>query len=259
MLIDWFTVVAQVFNFLILVWLMKRFLYQPILHAIDEREKRIAAQLADADARKAEAEQQRSEFQNKNAAFDEQRATLLKQAIAEIQIERQRLLDEAKKTADNLTAKRQEALRNDTHDLNQLICHRTEQEVLAMTRKLLTDLASSSLEERIAEVFIHRLQTWDDTAKQQFAAALKTSHETALMRSAFPLSAQQCTDLQNTVNNTFSADIPLRFETVSELISGIELSSNGQKIAWSIKDYLTSLEQCIDDLLKEKIAPEPEK
>jgi F-type H+-transporting ATPase subunit b len=49
MLIDWFTVAAQVVNFLILVWLMKRFLYKPILHAIDEREKRIATELANAD------------------------------------------------------------------------------------------------------------------------------------------------------------------------------------------------------------------
>ena len=43
MLIDWFTVSAQAVNFLILVWLMKRYLYQPILVAIDAREKRIAA------------------------------------------------------------------------------------------------------------------------------------------------------------------------------------------------------------------------
>ncbi len=59
MLIDWFTVVAQALNFLILVWLLKRFLYKPILNALDAREKRIAAELADADARKAEARQER--------------------------------------------------------------------------------------------------------------------------------------------------------------------------------------------------------
>ena len=50
MLIDWFTVGAQALNFLILVWLMKRFLYKPILDAIDAREDRVAAELADADA-----------------------------------------------------------------------------------------------------------------------------------------------------------------------------------------------------------------
>ena len=55
MLIDWFTIGAQALNFLILVWLMKRFLYKPILHAIDAREQRIARELAEADKKKADA------------------------------------------------------------------------------------------------------------------------------------------------------------------------------------------------------------
>ena len=85
MLIDWFTVGAQALNFLILVWLMKRFLYKPILHAIDAREKRIAAELADADAKKAEAQKERDEFQHKNEEFDQQRAALLSKATDEAQ------------------------------------------------------------------------------------------------------------------------------------------------------------------------------
>ena len=83
MLIDWFTVGAQALNFLILVWLLRRFLYKPILHAIDAREKRIATELADADAKKAEAQRERDEFQHKNEEFDQQRAALLRQATDE--------------------------------------------------------------------------------------------------------------------------------------------------------------------------------
>ncbi len=96
MLIDWFTVGAQMLNFLILVWLMKRFLYKPILNAIDAREKLIAAELADAEAKKAEAQKERDEFQHKNEEFDQQRAALLKKATDEAKAERQRLLDEAR-------------------------------------------------------------------------------------------------------------------------------------------------------------------
>ncbi len=102
MLIDWFTVVAQAVNFLILVWLLKRFLYQPILNAIDAREKRIAAELADADAKKAEAQQEREEFRRKNAEFDQQHTALLNQATAEAAAERQRLFDAARNDADKL-------------------------------------------------------------------------------------------------------------------------------------------------------------
>ena len=72
MLIDWFTVAAQALNFLILVWLMKRFLYKPILKAIDTREKLIATELADAAAKKVEAQKEHAEFDQKNQQFDQQ-------------------------------------------------------------------------------------------------------------------------------------------------------------------------------------------
>ena len=133
--IDWFTVVAQVVNFLILVWLLKRFLYKPILHAIDEREKGIAAQLADAQAKKAESQKEREDFQHKNEAFDQRRAALLKKATDEAHAERQRLLDEARKDADSLRAKRQEALRNEQRNLSQDIARWTQKEVFAVARR----------------------------------------------------------------------------------------------------------------------------
>src|ERR1700684_4356306 len=98
----WFTALAQAINFLILVWLLKRFLYKPIVNAIDEREKGIAAQLAQAEAKKAEAQKERDDFQHKNQAFDQERAAFLKTATDEAKAERQRLLDAAAKDADSL-------------------------------------------------------------------------------------------------------------------------------------------------------------
>ena len=96
MLIDWFTVGAQALNFLILVWLIKRYLYKPILDAIDAREKLIAARLADAEAKKTEAKKESDEFQHKNEEFDAQRAALLNKATGEANAERKRLLEEAR-------------------------------------------------------------------------------------------------------------------------------------------------------------------
>jgi len=256
MLIDWFTVGAQALNFLILVWLMKRFLYQPILHAIDEREKRIAAELSDADAKKAEAQKERDEFQHKNEEFDQQRAELLSKAMEEAKAERQRLLDEARQAADALSAKRQETLRNDAHLLNQALSRRTQQEVFAIARKALTDLATTSLEERLGEVFTRRLREMDGQAKEGLAEALKTAIEPSLVRSAFDLPAEQRAVIQNALNETFSAEVHIRFETAPDLISGIEFTTaNGQKVAWSIADYLVSLEKGVDELLKEKDKP----
>ncbi|MBU1692893.1 MAG: F0F1 ATP synthase subunit B [Verrucomicrobia bacterium] len=256
MLIDWFTVGAQVLNFLILVWLLKRFLYKPIVHAIDAREKRIARELADADAKKAEAREERDEFQHKNEEFDQQRAALLGKATDEAKAERQRLLDEARRAADALRAKRQDALRREQQNLNDEITRRTREEVFAIARKTLADLAGPTLEDRMAGIFTRRLRELDGEAKKSLATALKTSSAPALVRSAFDLPSDLRAAIQKALNETFSADIQVRFETAPDVISGIELSSNGRKVAWSIADYLASLEKSVGELLKEQSKPQ---
>ena len=252
MLIDWFTVGAQALNFLVLVWLLKRFLYRPILDAIDAREKRIAAELADAAAKKAEAAKERDEFRQKNEEFDRQRAALLSKATDEAKAERQRLLDEARKAADTLSAQRMETMRSDARNLNSAIGRRTQQQVFAVARKALADLATTSLEERLGEVFTRRLREMDARAKAGLAEALRTAPEPALVRSAIELPAEQRAAIQNALNETFSAAIRIRFETAPELVGGIELTANGQKVAWSIAGYLASLEKNVDELLSDQ-------
>lgn len=250
MLIDWFTVLAQVVNFLILVWLLKRFLYRPILDAIDAREKRIAKELADADAKKAEAQRERDEFLHKNAAFEQQRAALLGKAADEAKAERQRLLDAARQDADALAAKRQEALLGEQQSLNEAFGRRAREEVFAIARRALADLATASLEERMVEVFTRRLREMDAGAKASLGEALRSAPGT--VRSAFELPQAQRAAIQQAVDEAFSADIRLRFETAPDLVSGIELATDGQKLAWSIGNYLASLERSVGELLKKK-------
>jgi len=250
MLIDWFTVAAQALNFLILVWLMKRFLYKPVLNAIDAREKRIATELSNAGAKKAEAQKEHDEFQRKNAEFDRQRAALLSKATGEAQAERRRLLDEARKAADAASSKRQEALKAEERNLHQAIGRRTQQEVFAIARKALADLATVSLEERLGEVFTRRLREMNGQPKAALGEALKTSPDPGVVRSAFDLPADQRAAIQNALNETFSAEVRVRFETAPDLIGGIELTANGQKVAWSIGDYLASMENGVSELLK---------
>jgi F-type H+-transporting ATPase subunit b len=250
MLIDWFTVAAQAINFLILVWLMKRFLYKPVLNAIDEREKRIAAELANADAKQAEAQKEHDEFQQKNTEFDQQRAALLSKAAGEAQAERQRLLDEARKAADAASSKRQESLRAEEQNLHQAISRRTQTEVFAIARKTLSDLATVSLEERLGEVFTRRLREMNGSTKDALGKALQASSDPGVVRSTFDLPADQRAAIQNALNETFSAEVRVRYETTPELIGGIELTASGQKLAWSIADYLASMEQGVDELLK---------
>lgn len=262
-LIDWFTVFAQVVNFLILVWLLRHFLYKPILNAIDAREKKVANELKNADAREAEAQKEKEEFRRKNEDFDQQRSALLNKAKEDAKAEHQRLFEEVRKEASDLRAKQQEALRNEEQNLSQEIGRRTLQEVFKIARKVLEDLAGASLEERAVDVFSQRMHNLTDEEKKQLASALNASPGQVLVRTAFDLPQTQRDSIKKTIKETLGIETQPRFETVPDLISGIELTTDGQKVAWNIADYLTSLQESIDELLKEqpgsKARTEPQK
>jgi F-type H+-transporting ATPase subunit b len=256
MLIDWFTVGAQALNFIILVWLMKRFLYRPILNAIDAREKRIAAELADANQKQIAAQKQQAQFQQQSQEFEQQRAGLLRKATDDAGAEAQRLLENARKAADNLSARRLEQLRTEADNLEQSIRRRTQEEVFAIARKALTDLATADLEERITAVLIRRLDTLDGKAKQSLGQGLnKAGAEPVLVRSAFALPQAQREALQQALSKTFSVEVRARFETAPELVAGIELLAAGYKVSWSIAEYLGAIERSVDELLKDKAVP----
>jgi F-type H+-transporting ATPase subunit b len=257
MLIDWFTVGAQVLNFLILVWLMKRFLYKPILHAIDAREARIAKELAEAAATKTEAAKERDAFQHKNTALDRARADLLAKATDEARAEGERLLDAARTDADARRAKSREVLKNEAAAFGQVLREKTQSEVFAIARLTLSDLTNSTLEERAADVFIERLRALAPDARNQLAQALKTAREPAVLRSAFDLSPEQHAEIRGALKEAVSADVTLRFETTPEVICGIELTASGQKLAWSIAHYLGALEKSVGDLIPETKPPVP--
>lgn len=250
MLFDWFTVGAQTLNFLVLVWLLKRFLYKPILDAVDARESRVAAELAQADAQKTTAEQERDTYRLKNEAFDQQRDALLDQAKSEAKAERQRQLDDTRHAAEALRLKREAALNAEFEALQQDITQRNQDEVFAIARKVLADLADTTLEARMVEVLAQRLRSLEGDAKAELAQALALPHADLLVRTSRALTPSQQTTLQDALVATFALPIQLRFEISTQTIGGIELSANGWRLPWTIADLLTSLENHVAQPIK---------
>lgn len=259
MLFDWFTLAAQLVNFLILVWLLKRFLYKPILNAIDEREKLIAMHLQDAESIKAEASKELDNYQQKNSRFDEQRQELLNQAIGEVNTERQKLLEQTRKEVETLRMRLMETLQAEQLNMSSEIIRRTRTEIFAIARKTLADLASVDLEDQMASVFIRRLKTLNPDERELLYSALKSPVPKIAIRSTFDLLPAQQSDIQNALKSALNLATDIQFETAPHLVSGIELITNGYKVAWTIEDYLGSLETHITQLLNEKTELKAEK
>lgn len=243
MIIDWVTVGAQVVNFIILVWLMKRFLYRPVLNAIADRESEIATQLADAAATKKKAHKQQSDFEEKNKTFDQQKDTLLKKATETAAKQAEQIRTEAIQAADELSAARHKAILAETEQLHADIARQMQRQVFDITRRVLKDLADVSIEQQIGEVFIQRLKNIDNTALASFASSLMACNEQtpALVRSTFELPSELQSRIRSVLEERFGQTIALTFTTTPELISGIELSTQEQKLAWSIADYLQNV------------------
>ena len=253
MKINWFTVIVQIVNFLVLVWLLKRFLYKPILKGIDDREKLIASQLKDAELKKAEANKERDDFQKKNLDFEQQLAAKMNMALEEVKTERQKLLEEARTESNLLRSNLEKAFRDDEKNMSQEIARKTKEEVFAIARKTLGDLSSLSLEEQTINIFISRLAGLKDEQRKEFIAAFGTQALPLLIRSAFELPPLQRSEIEKAVKEVIATTVVFQYEISPELVSGIEMNANGYKLSWNISDYLDSLKHgIVGDLGKEK-------
>lgn len=240
MLIDWFTVGAQALNFIVLVWLMKRFLYQPILGAIDAREKKIADELARANKISEEANQEKAEFKKKNTEFDQQRDQLLEDASTAADAERQRLQEEARGTAEQLATKQQQTLQNNMQTLLESVRSSAQKELFAMAKNALRDLGSVEIEAQMIKVFLERLRQIEPAQKTMLEASLKAKQVVVL--SSGELQAEQKTAIEKGLAELFDQPVTLEFEQSTDLIGGIELNANGFKLGWSVAEYLHALD-----------------
>ncbi|WHF52906.1 hypothetical protein QGN23_06395 [Chryseobacterium gotjawalense] len=257
--INWFTVIAQVINFLVLVWLLKKFLYKPILNAVNEREKKISEELKDADAQKTEAQKEQDDFKKKNEDFENQKKDLLAKAVEDANAKKQQLIAAAKTEANDLSSSMEKVFKEQQHQNEKDLAQNTHEQVFAIVRKALTEIASVRLEVQSVDAFIKHLSMAKDEEKQHFREALKTDTKAILVKSAFDLPEKEKADIANAVNELLSIKTELQFKTAPELISGIELSANGYKMSWSLSEYLTELQKHISSEAKEKSTPPPEK
>ncbi len=248
--IDWFTVAAQAVNFLLLVWLMKRFLYKPVLRAIDAREKRIEEQLGDAKALKMEALKEKEEFQRKSGIFDRERTELMNAAAEKAKSEKIHLLEEARSSAETLRAKWREGLEKDASRLEEDFQKRVRKDVFFIVRKTLSDLAGEELESKIIDLFLLRLGKMDEKERKSLAPKTMGPDSSVQLRTAFSLTEEQRNTIGQEVKKLFSLKEEPKFTVEKDLVAGIELAVSGQKISWTIDDYLLSLRESVEDVMK---------
>lgn len=242
MQIDWFTVGAQIVNFMVLVWLLQHFLYGPITRAMDRREAAIAARLQDAEDRKRAAESEATAYREKQAALEDQRDQWLGAAREEADALRRSLEEEARH---EVAAKRGDWLRqlvDQQRTFLEDLRRRTAEYVVALARRALGDLAEAGLEDQIAAVLIDRLGGLDRDARKRIVDACRDAGAPVVVRSAFDLSALRRRRITKAIHEALGEAVHVVYERSEEITCGLELKAGSQSLIWSLDGYLDSLE-----------------
>ena len=253
--IDWFTVIAEMLNFIILVWLLSRFLYKPVLRAVKEREKHIAKDLADAEDKEKQAEAERKEYEQKKLELGQQRASILKTATDQAADTKKELLEQARTEATDQIERYHTALAQNQSKFSRELIERTQHEVLAISAKVLTDLADEEVQSAILRSFIRQLKTGEASNQQVLPDIKAFAGKPLTIRSSVELNTEDKQQLSVILQKLFTERSELSYETDPELIGGYEIVAEGHKITWSIASYLEALRTSLDSLMQEFSPP----
>ncbi|WP_322987841.1 F0F1 ATP synthase subunit B [Hoeflea sp.] len=241
MSIDWITVAAQVVNFLVLVWLLRRFLYRPILDGIDAREAEIADRMGEAKAIREAAEAAEASYKAEVAKLSASRAEMLEDARKTAEKQRDTLLAETRKRLAaeqaDYEAQRAEDARRYAEEL-----HRAgAKALLSLTRKALEDLADETLEQRIVANAAARLSGLAEDMRD----AAGDDREAVVLTQA-PLPEASASKLRTELEAILPG-FSFRFATDPGLAPGLTLRLGGAQIAWTVDSYLAGLDAVLEE------------
>ena len=236
--IDLFTVVAQVVNFLVLVWILKRFLYKPVLGVIARRREGIEKSLAEAEKMRTEAHKLEQEYQGRLTEWEKERQKAREDLAREIDAERNRRL-EALKTE---LAQEKEKVRVSEMQRQADMMHRNEETALRQGARFAARLlelgCGPETETRLVEMALEGLTTLSREGLAQLRTNFDKTSGCVIVSSAFPLTDGQRQQLKQTLEKILESDLEIQFEEDRELLAGLCLVMGNRSIGLNLRDEL---------------------
>ena len=248
MLINWFTVIAQIINFLVLVFLLQRFLYKPIMQTIKKRQKMIDARWKDAEIAQEEAQQEADNYRQQQQELQQQKETVTAQMLQKVEQEHQQLLIKSRREVEEMQMKWREALSQEQNDFIRSLRQQIAEQTNSIVRHALQDLANADLEQQIIISFCQRLQEMDENQKQIIAQSLQNSSQPIIIKSSFDISPESRQQIIKALQIQIVSNNPLEFQTSPDLICGIQIKLAAYVISWNLDDYLQTLESRFQQL-----------
>ncbi|CCO24766.1 H+transporting two-sector ATPase B/B' subunit [Maridesulfovibrio hydrothermalis] len=237
MLLDWFTVFAQILNFFVLIVLLKLFLYGPIVEAMKQRKEHVAAEMRAVRQAGAKADELSAELKAKREELENRAAEVMAEIHAEAEKWRQQAMASARTEIDALREEWLAALSREKENAALNLRKRLMHEVAATASRIVQDLAGSDLEQQIVSGFIRKIKLE--------AQGINCGSREILVRTGFAHKGPHQEKLSAMLDELFPACNERLFSEDPKLGLGIELIAGDRKWEWNLASYIDELEQNI--------------
>lgn len=249
MQIDWLTVAAQLVNFLVLIWLLKRFLYGPVTKAMAEREQRIAERLGDARRVREEAVTEAEALRAERQALDSHREAEMAKARAAAEALRQELEADLREDMEQKRAAWLDHLQEDRTEIVLEMQKRTAAHVGQALRRVLADFAGADLAEQMAAEFARQLSSLDLEERRRLERAAEGMPGAALVECSMELPSAARRHLTRAIHDEIAEGIKVDYASAGDVTFGIRLTLGHQVLDWSAGRYLDRLGLLIEESL----------
>jgi F-type H+-transporting ATPase subunit b len=239
--LDWSTIVLEIVNFLVLVWILKRFLYRPVLDVISRRKAAIEESIAGADAKRAEAQTLKAQYENRLADWERERAAARETLAHDLDEERRRRMAELEKA---LAAERDKARVADERRLAEFQRRAEEQAVAQGARfagRLLEHLSGPELDARLVALALEGLAALPQARRAELRAGASEAGRAVEVQSARALDADARKAIEAGVQGLIGTAPAIAYREDPALVAGVRILLGPWVLRASIQDELQGL------------------
>ena len=250
MQIDWLTVAAQIANFLVLVWLLNRFLYGPVTRAMTAREEGIEARLAEAREMREDAEAEAERLREKQRSLDARREDILDQAREDAHVLREELEQDLREKSEARRRAWIEEIAAERDDFVRELSRRAARHVQETTRMVLDEFVGVELGPQLVDRFLEKLGELDDEALERLRNAAEKRSRNAVVESSVPLPAPARENITRALHRLISKDIDVEYREQEDMVFGLRLTIAEQLVEWSAAAWLDRFDDAFSDALE---------
>ena len=235
---SWTTFLLEIINFLILVWILKKFLYRPVMDMLEQRRKNIEQTLQDATEQHNQASQLEQEYQQRLDNWEKEKQQAYESLQLDIKQEREKLyqqllkeIDNEKEKADAISARQQARTLKQQQQNAHLQASR-------FAAKLLNSVAGPEVESRLIKIAINELQRLDDEQKNRFRDSCKNNSQTIDIISAYSLSQETQQQLEQLITTICKQPVSVTCSQDPQLIAGLRITIGDLVLRLNLQDEL---------------------